>query len=78
MPRPVDACGIIICDWMFQKTHMTRRTVLIIAHRGASAVAPESTRAAIRAAVRAGAQMIEPDVHLTKDRQLVIIHDYRL
>jgi glycerophosphoryl diester phosphodiesterase len=51
---------------------------LIIAHRGASAVAPESTRAAIVAAVRAGARMIELDVQLTKDRRLVIIHDGRL
>ena len=51
---------------------------LVIAHRGASAVAPESTRAAIRAAVRSGAHMIELDVQMTRDGRLVIFHDDRL
>ena len=50
----------------------------IIAHRGASAVAPESTDAAIREAVRAGAQMIELDIQMTRDGRLVIFHDDRL
>ncbi len=50
----------------------------VIAHRGASAVAPESTRAAIRAAARSGAHMIELDVQLTRDGRLVIFHDARL
>ena len=54
------------------------RGVLLIAHRGASAVAPEGTRAAIQGAVRAGAQMIELDVQLMRDGRLVIFHDDRL
>lgn len=52
--------------------------VLIIGHRGASAVAPESTRAAIREAVRAGARMIELDVQMTQDGRLIVFHDDRL
>ena len=48
-----------------------RSRPLIIAHRGASAVAPEGTRAAIRAAVRAGADMVELDVQMTRDGRLV-------
>ena len=47
----------------------------IIAHRGASAVAPESTRAAIRAAAHAGASMVELDVQMTRDGRLVVFHD---
>ncbi|MBI4342635.1 MAG: glycerophosphoryl diester phosphodiesterase [Candidatus Omnitrophica bacterium] len=54
------------------------KPVLIIAHRGASAVAPESTRAAIRAAARSGAGMVELDVQMTRDGRLVIFHDDRL
>lgn len=54
------------------------RTPWIIAHRGASAVAPESTRAAILAAIRAGAQMIELDVQMTRDGRLVVFHDERI
>ena len=49
--------------------------VLIIAHRGASAVAPESTRAAIRAAAQARADMVELDVQMTRDGRLVAFHD---
>ena len=48
---------------------------LIIAHRGVSARYPENTLAAFRAAGKAGAHMIELDVNLSRDRQLVVIHD---
>lgn len=51
---------------------------LIIAHRGASALAPENTLPAFRLALRAGAPMIEFDVHQTKDRDLVVVHDATL
>lgn len=54
------------------------KRVLIIAHRGASAVAPESTKAAIRAAAHAGAGMIELDVQMTQDNRLIVFHDDRL
>ena len=48
----------------------------VIAHRGFSAVAPENTMAAFRQAAEAGADGIELDVHLTKDGEVVVIHDY--
>lgn len=48
---------------------------LIIGHRGASAVAPENTIAAFQAAIAAGADGIEFDVRLTRDRVPVVIHD---
>src|SRR3989338_5919615 len=57
---------------------MRTRAPILIAHRGASAVAPESTRAAIREAIRAGARMIELDVQMTRDGRLVIFHDDQL
>ena len=52
-----------------------QKRLLIIAHRGASADAPESTRAAILAAARAGASMVELDVQVTQDGRLVVFHD---
>ncbi|MBI4003481.1 MAG: glycerophosphoryl diester phosphodiesterase [Candidatus Omnitrophica bacterium] len=55
-----------------------RPRIALIAHRGASAIAPEGTRAAIRGAIRAGAQMIELDVQMTRDGRLVVFHDDRL
>jgi glycerophosphoryl diester phosphodiesterase len=51
------------------------REPLIIGHRGASAVAPENTMAAFEAAIAAGADGIEFDVHLSRDGVPVIIHD---
>ena len=51
------------------------RSLRIIAHRGAAAVAPESTRAAILAAARAVASMVELDVQMTRDGRLVVFHD---
>jgi glycerophosphoryl diester phosphodiesterase len=48
---------------------------LVIAHRGASGTAPENTLAAFRRAVDVGAPMIELDVQLTRDAQVVVLHD---
>lgn len=48
---------------------------LIIAHRGASHDAPENTLAAFRLAWEQGADGIEGDFYLSKDNQIVCIHD---
>jgi glycerophosphoryl diester phosphodiesterase len=45
------------------------------AHRGASARAPENTLEAFRLAVEAGAGGLELDVHMTRDGEVVVIHD---
>ena len=47
----------------------------IFAHRGASAYAPENTMEAFRLAAEQHADGIELDVQMTKDRELVVIHD---
>ena len=46
-----------------------------LAHRGASALAPENTIEAFRLAVEAGAGGLELDVHMTRDGHTVVIHD---
>ena len=48
---------------------------LVIAHRGASAYAPENTLPAFELAARQGADMIELDVQRSADGVLVIFHD---
>lgn len=50
----------------------------IIAHRGFSARAPENTLAAIRAALDAGADSVEFDLHVAADGTPVLIHDANL
>jgi glycerophosphoryl diester phosphodiesterase len=51
---------------------------LVIAHRGASGTRPENTLAAFRHAVALGADMIELDVQLTRDGEVIVIHDTSL
>jgi glycerophosphoryl diester phosphodiesterase len=51
---------------------------LVIAHRGHSIAVPENTMAAYRRAVELGTDMIEADVNITRDGQLVMIHDWTL
>jgi glycerophosphoryl diester phosphodiesterase len=50
----------------------------IIAHRGASAYAPENTLAAFKLALEQGADAIELDAKLSADEQVVVIHDQTL
>ncbi|MFJ4789093.1 glycerophosphodiester phosphodiesterase [Streptomyces sp. NPDC088794] len=47
----------------------------VVAHRGASALAPENTLAAVDAAAGLGVDWVENDVQRTKDGELVVIHD---
>lgn len=51
---------------------------LIIAHRGASALAPENTLAAFEKAIADGAEGIEFDVQAAKDNVPVVFHDFTL
>jgi len=49
--------------------------VVRIAHRGASVEYPENTLLAYRKAIDYGIDALEADIHLTRDRELVAIHD---
>lgn len=51
---------------------------LVIAHRGASSLAPENTLAAARKALEIGADLWELDVSVTADGELVLMHDNTL
>jgi len=59
---------------MTENPWLTRR-VLNWAHQGGAKEAPSSTLFALRAAVAAGADALELDVHQTRDGQLVVCHD---
>jgi glycerophosphoryl diester phosphodiesterase len=49
---------------------------MLVAHRGGARLAPENTLAAFRNAMDVWeADMLELDVHLTRDREVVVIHD---
>ena len=48
---------------------------IVLGHRGASGYAPENTLEAFKLAMDMGADGFELDVHLSKDGELVVIHD---
>jgi glycerophosphoryl diester phosphodiesterase len=75
-------CGGFIMACVNQKTAPEaadawrgKYPVIVTAHRGFSGQAPENTLAAFRAAIAAGSDRIELDVHLTRDNEVVVIHD---
>jgi len=49
--------------------------VYVVGHRGAAGVMPENTLMGFRYAIALGVDYVECDVHLSRDRQLVVIHD---
>ncbi|MDX1567617.1 MAG: glycerophosphodiester phosphodiesterase family protein [Longimicrobiales bacterium] len=51
---------------------------ILVAHRGASAYAPEHTIPAYRLAIQQRADYIEPDLQITRDGVLVAVHDLTL
>jgi glycerophosphoryl diester phosphodiesterase len=53
-------------------------TPLVIAHRGASGELPENTLPAYELAVTQGSDMIEIDLHTTRDGVIVVTHDENL
>lgn len=52
--------------------------VLAIAHRGGRGLWPENTMYAFEQAARMGVDVLEFDVHRTRDGQMVVIHDDRV
>ena len=54
---------------------LTGERALVIAHRGASGDRPENTLPAFEEAIAQGADMIETDLHLSRDGVVVIHHD---
>ena len=53
----------------------SKDNVFVAAHRGLSGRWPENTMEAFEKAIEAGADQIETDIRITKDGELVLIHD---
>ncbi len=65
---------ILVGVWFARSVRLEDHTE-IMAHRGASAAAPENTMAAIRQAIADGADWVEIDVQETADGEVVVFHD---
>ena len=49
---------------------------LVGAHRGGASYAPENTLTAFEEGIRRGADMLELDIHLSREGEVVVIHDH--
>lgn len=67
------AAGLVIIIMAGRQVHQDN--TMLIAHRGASADAPENTLAALELAIKQGADWVEIDVQETRDGEIVVIHD---
>jgi glycerophosphoryl diester phosphodiesterase len=65
----IAACSVIVT------AKPDRSAPLLVAHRGASAYAPEHTRESYELAIAQGADYVEQDLQVTKDGVLVCLHD---
>ncbi len=54
----------------------SEKSILIIGHRGASAIAPANTLKAFEKAIQLKADYVEFDIHISKDGKIVIFHDF--
>src|SRR6187402_199743 len=68
--------GLIIVMSTTGAAQYSKKT--LVAHRGASAYAPEHTAAAYKLAIEMGADYVEQDLAVTKDGVLVCLHDASL
>ncbi len=57
------------------EAQMPATAKILVAHRGASSYAPEHTRAAYQLALEQGADYVEQDLAVTRDNQLICLHD---
>ena len=52
-----------------------KKNLLVIGHKGASAIAPENTLKAFKKAIELKADYLEFDIHHTSDKEIIIHHD---
>ena len=60
---------------MIERVKKPLSKVALVAHRGGPRIAPENTVPAFESAVTTGVDMVELDVHLTKDNRIVVHHN---
>lgn len=75
LPAIVVGGGLLLMACGQMKNAPDQKRIEVIAHRGASAYAPENTLAAFELAFEKGADWFELDCTLSKDDAVIVIHD---
>ncbi|MBN2450685.1 MAG: glycerophosphodiester phosphodiesterase [Lentisphaeria bacterium] len=55
---------------------MDRKRIRVVGHRGARGLEPENTLRSFRRALELGVDLIECDVHMTRDGRAILMHDH--
>jgi glycerophosphoryl diester phosphodiesterase len=64
-------------NWsQFRATRHQRTRPLIVAHRGTPGLQPENTLPSFQLALTQGADVLETDLHFTRDDEIVLFHDH--
>src|SRR3989344_286919 len=69
---------LYINNLMFKLKQSSPRACWLVGHRGAMGHAPENTLASFDLARQMGAEFVECDVHLSADKEVVVVHDERV
>jgi len=72
------AACLALLTLLAQENRGTPVRKTLVAHRGASAYAPENTLPAYRLAIKQGADFVEQDLQITRDGVLICLHDLSL
>jgi glycerophosphoryl diester phosphodiesterase len=72
---------LLVINWfpvkpIKQKNFFNHDRPLVIAHQGGELLAPSNTMTAFMNAAEMGVDVLETDIHITKDGHLVTIHDH--
>jgi glycerophosphoryl diester phosphodiesterase len=60
----------------FRATRHQRTRPIIVAHRGTPDLQPENTLPSFQLALAQGADVLETDLHFTRDNEIVLFHDH--
>jgi len=81
-PAAIFVCAAILtllsmsgCNATKARSEIQEVSVMRVAHRGGSALAPENTLAAFSVGLQHDADALEMDVHLSKDGEIIVTHD---
>ena len=68
-------CPLVINEIYWSYSEIKDINMNVIAHRGGASLAPENTISCFKKGIESGADMLELDIHLTKDSHIVVCHD---
>lgn len=70
--------GDILSTLILERSFKSMSHINVISHRGANIYAPQNTIPAFKKSLEIGIDGFETDIHITKDGQLVLCHNYTI